>query len=302
MGIPGQSLALQTARRVGVDEEILKRALDHLSPEMKARQEHLRDLEIMKEELNSLRRELFREMQDTKESKRKYLELIANFKKDRDQWMDRAIKKTERKIDEMLDLSAVQNIFQKHERLQEVKQKLPEIVKAPPAGSVSPRKRIETLEEFEKAYPPGSKIFVPSIGAEGLIQGRANAKGDLLVVANSMRLTIPWNQLRPSHSISNPTQNAIRRASGVQATLTDSERTIDLRGKTQEDALALLEGQLDAAALSGEHRIKIVHGHGTEVLKRAVRSHLSRSVYVKKWRAAGPETGGDGVTWAELKD
>lgn len=302
MGIPGQSLALQTARRVGVDEEILARALNHLSPEMKARQEHLRDLETMKEELNSLRRELFKEMQDAKESKRKYLELIANFKKERDQWMDRAIKKTERKIDEMLDFSAVQNIFQKHERLQEVKQKLPEIVKAPPAGTTPQRKKIETLEEFEKAYPPGSKIFVPSIGGEGLIQGRANSKGEILVLANSMRLTLPWTQLRPSHSISNPTQNALRRASGVQVTITDSERTIDLRGKTQEDALSLLEGQLDAAALNGENRIKIVHGHGTEVLKRAVRAHLSRSVYVKKWRAAGPETGGDGVTWAELKD
>lgn len=302
MGIPGQSLALQTARRVGVDDEILARALNHLSPEMKARQEHLRDLETMKEELNSLRRELFKEMQDAKESKRKYLELIANFKKERDQWMDRAIKKTERKIDEMLDFSTVQNIFQKHERLQEVKQKLPEIVKAPPAGTTPQRKKIETLEEFEKAYPPGSKIFVPSIGGEGLIQGRANSKGEILVLANSMRLTLPWTQLRPSHSISNPTQNALRRASGVQVTITDSERTIDLRGKTQEDALSLLEGQLDAAALNGENRIKIVHGHGTEVLKRAVRAHLSRSVYVKKWRAAGPETGGDGVTWAELKD
>lgn len=302
MGIPGQSLALQTARRVGVDEAILERALSHLSPEMKARQEHLRDLETLKEELNSLRRDLFKEMQDTKESKRKYLEMIANFKKERDQWMDRAIKKTEKKIDEMLDFSSVQNIFQKHERLQEVKQKLPEIVKAPPAGTVPQRKKIETLEEFEKAYPPGSKIFVPSIGGEGLIQGKANSKGEILILANSMRLTLPWTQLRPSHSIANPTQNALRRASGVQVTMTDSERTIDIRGKTQDDAMSLLEAQLDAAALNGENRIKIVHGHGTEVLKRAIRSYLSRSVYVKKWRAAGPETGGDGVTWAELKD
>lgn len=302
MGIPGQSLALQTARRVGVDEAILERALSHLSPEMKARQEHLRDLETLKEELNALRRDLFKEMQDAKESKRKYLEMIANFKKERDQWMDRAIKKTEKKIDEMLDFSSVQTIFQKHERLQEVKQKLPEIVKAPPAGTVPQRKKIETLEEFEKAYPPGSKIFVPSIGGEGLIQGKANSKGEILILANSMRLTLPWTQLRPSHSIANPTQSALRRASGVQVTMTDSERTIDIRGKTQDDAMSILEAQLDAAALNGENRIKIVHGHGTEVLKRAIRSYLSRSVYVKKWRAAGPETGGDGVTWAELKD
>ncbi|MEK7358579.1 MAG: Smr/MutS family protein, partial [Bdellovibrionota bacterium] len=92
------------------------------------------------------------------------------------------------------------------------------------------------------------------------------------------------------------------RAGAVQVTLVDTERVIDVRGKSAEDAIGQLETQLDAAALNNEDRVKIVHGHGTEVLKRAVRAHLSRSVYVKKWKAAGPVTGGDGVTWAELKD
>jgi DNA mismatch repair protein MutS2 len=77
---------------------------------------------------------------------------------------------------------------------------------------------------------------------------------------------------------------------------------IDVRGKTAEDAIAILEMQLDAASVNSEDRVKIVHGHGTEVLKRAIRSHLSRSIYVKKWKAAPAETGGDGTTWAELKD
>lgn len=302
MGIPGQSLALQTARRVGVLGSIIDRALNYLSPEMKARQQSMSDLESMKEELLSLRRELIKEMSEAKESKRKYMELVQLFRKEKDQWLERTIKKTERKIDQMLDFTNVENIFKKHEKLQEVKQSLPEIVKASPAGGLAPRKKIESLEDFEKIYPPGSKIFVPSIGGEGLVQGKGNQKGEILVLANSMRLFVHWNQLRPPQSMANPTQNALRRASGVQVTLQDIERTIDVRGKSTDEALQLLDSQLDAASINGENRIKVVHGHGTEVLKRAVRSHLSRSLYVKKWRAAGPETGGDGVTWAELKD
>lgn len=302
MGVPGQSLALQTALRVGVSSDIIDRAVNYLSPEMRARQQNLNDLEAMKDELLSARRELTKELGDVRETKRKYMELVALFKREKDQWLDRAIKKTERKIDQMLDFAQVDNIFKKHEKLQEVKQNLPEIVKAPPAGSAPARKKIESLEEFEKVYPPGSKIFVPSINGEGLVQGKGNAKGEILVVANSMRLFIHWSQLRPTQSIANPTQSALRRASGVQVTLQDVERTVDVRGKNTDEALRLLESQLDAASLGSENRIKIVHGHGTEVLKRAVRAHLSRSLYVKKWRAAGPESGGDGVTWAELKD
>jgi DNA mismatch repair protein MutS2 len=75
---------------------------------------------------------------------------------------------------------------------------------------------------------------------------------------------------------------------------------VDLRGQTVEEALSKLEMELDQSARQKEDRIKIIHGHGTETLKKAVRTYLSRSVYVKKWKAGSSEQGGDGVTWAEL--
>ena len=117
-----------------------------------------------------------------------------------------------------------------------------------------------------------------------------------------MRLFVNWQQLKPSQSIQNPTSSIVRRTSGVQVTLQDTDRVIDVRGKTSEEAIEILEVLLDAASVNHEDRVKIVHGHGTETLKRSIRAHLSRSLYVKKWKAAGAETGGDGVTWAELKD
>jgi DNA mismatch repair protein MutS2 len=77
---------------------------------------------------------------------------------------------------------------------------------------------------------------------------------------------------------------------------------VDLRGKTVEDSLSILEMELDRAAANKEDRLKIIHGHGTEVLKKSVRTYLSRSVYVKKWKAGAPEQGGDGMTWVELME
>jgi DNA mismatch repair protein MutS2 len=301
MGVPGQSLAIQTARRVGVNEKVLDRALEYLSPETKLQHQHLREIEQMKEELQELRRRLFDESKQARESKRKYLEMIANFKKERDQWMERSIKKAEKKIDDMIDFASVDTLFKKHEKLAQIKQELPEVIKASSA-SAAKRPKLESAEDFEKLYPSGSVVFIPSIGQDGVIQGKANAKGEVPVLSNSMRLFIHWQQLRPSQGMQNPTQSIIRRSSGVTVTLQDSERVIDVRGKTSEEAVQLLETQLDAASLAQEDRVKIIHGHGTEALKRAVRAHLSRSVYVKKWKAAPVEGGGDGVTFAELKD
>jgi DNA mismatch repair protein MutS2 len=300
MGIPGQSLAIQTARRVGVDLRVIERAMDFLSPETKAQHQHLEEIEKMKEELQGLRNQLFDELKSARENKRRYMEMVQLFKKERDQWMDRAVKKAEKKIDTMIDNAAVEGIFKRHEKLAQIKNELPEVVKA--SQQIAKRPKMETAEDFEKIYPPGTIVFIPSIGQEGVIQGKANAKGEIPVLSNSMRLTIHWQQIKPPQSMQNPTQAIVRRSSGVQVTLQDSERVIDVRGKSADDAIGILETQLDAAALGGEDRVKIVHGHGTEVLKRAVRSHLSRSVYVKKWKAGPAETGGDGITWAELKD
>jgi DNA mismatch repair protein MutS2 len=300
MGVPGQSLALQTARRVGVNPEVLDRALNFLSPESKAQHQHLREIEQMREELQELRRNVIDELKGARENKRKYMDLVQLFKKERDQWMERAVKKAEKKIDDMIDHASVTDIFKRHEKLQNLKQEMPEVVKA--SQVTSKRSKIESVEDFEKIYPPGSVVFIPSVSQEGVIQGKANNKGEIPVLSHSMRLFVHWQQLKPPQSMQNPTQAIFRRSSGVTVTLQDTERVVDVRGKSAEDAVGILETQLDAAALNNEDRVKIIHGHGTEILKRAVRAHLSRSVYVKKWKAAPPETGGDGTTWAVLKD
>jgi DNA mismatch repair protein MutS2 len=42
--------------------------------------------------------------------------------------------------------------------------------------------------------------------------------------------------------------------------------------------------------------VRIIHGHGQGVLKKAVREHLSFSPYAVKYASGGPRDGGDGVT------
>jgi DNA mismatch repair protein MutS2 len=301
MGIPGQSLALQTAKRVGVSETIINRAMDFLSPEAKLQHQHLREIESLKDELQELRQNLQAEAKEVRDSKRKYQELIQKFRAEKDEWLGRTVKKAEKKIDNLLELAQVDSVFKKHEKLSQIRHELPEVVKA---STVQPlvRRKVESAEDFEKIYPPGSKVFIPSIAQEGVIQGKANSKGELPVLSHSMRLFVHWQQLKPPQNSVNPTAQIVRRSSTVTVSLSDSERVIDLRGFTVDEAISQLESQLDAASVAQEDRVKIIHGHGTEALKRAVRSYLSRSVYVKKWKAAAEVGGGDGLTWAELKD
>ncbi len=298
-GVPGQSLALTTAEKVGVPAKILDRALHFMSPQSKAQQTAMKELEKMRNEISGARLELRAQQEQANKKQQEYEKKLLEFERDKDAKLHKMVQQAQRDIDQMIEKARVEDIFKRHERLEKTKQELPQVVKSP--ESTTQAQTIDSLEAFEKAFPPGSQVYVASLSRDGVVQGQSNAKGEIPVLANSMRLMVPWQQLQPPRSAPNPTQNIVRRSAGVQVTFNESQRVIDLRGKSVDDAISQLEIELDQASIHNEDRVRIVHGHGTEVLKRAVRAYLSRSLYVKKWMAGAPESGGDGTTWAEIQ-
>ena len=75
---------------------------------------------------------------------------------------------------------------------------------------------------------------------------------------------------------------------------------LDLRGQRVDAALEQVENLLNQAALSGVPQIRIIHGHGTGALRRAVREYLHGHPLVA---SAGSDGDGsnDGATLVELK-
>src|SRR5205823_890102 len=59
---------------------------------------------------------------------------------------------------------------------------------------------------------------------------------------------------------------------------------VDVRGRTAEEALELLIPALDRAMVDGMPSLRIIHGHGTGRLKKALRAYLSTSSYVASFR------------------
>lgn len=295
-GIPGDSLAIQTAKRVGVSKEIVDRALEVLSPTTRARLQGLEQIEQLRSDIALLQEHLRKETQKATAAKNKYETLLHQLNKEKEAQLANTLRKAEKKVDEAIGLAKAGDIFERHRSLQEIKYNLPEIIKAKPIATGA----IESAEDFAKKFPTGSKVFVPSLNQDGIVQSAPNSKGEVMILSNSIRLQLPWQELRPPGKPQNPTAHLVRKSSGFTVALNEGETVLDLRGKTVESALEELEIALDKAAQVREDRFKIIHGHGTEALKKAVRTYLSRSIYVKKWKAGAPEAGGDGITWVEL--
>ncbi len=299
-GLAGDSLAIQMAKRVGVNSDVIERAVELLSPASRKRLESMEEIEQLKSDVGILRDHLKVETAKAKQLQFKYQKLVDDFEKEKESKLEKFLKQANTKVEEALTMAKVDQTFKKHQALQEIKTQLPEIVRA--KATVGTSSSLETSEDFAKAYPPGSKIFIPTLQQDGIIQSTPNSKGEVFVLASSMRLQLKWQDLKPPMKPQNPTAQIIRHSHGSTIPLQTEERVVDVRGKSVTDALEDLEFALDQATQLQEDRLKIIHGHGTETLKKTIRTFLSRSMYVKKWKAGSPEQGGDGVTWVEISD
>ena len=98
---------------------------------------------------------------------------------------------------------------------------------------------------------------------------------------------------RPAASLSN--------VSFRQGPSLDSYREINIIGQRAEAAMEQVDKLLDNAALAQVERVRIIHGHGMGILKRAVADLLKENPHVEKFYVAGPEEGGTAATIVELK-
>jgi len=78
------------------------------------------------------------------------------------------------------------------------------------------------------------------------------------------------------------------------------EPELEVRGRTIDEALPDLDKYIDDAYRAGLSSVRVVHGRGTGVLRKAVRDLLARHPLVRAVETPPPQEGGEGVTVAQL--
>jgi DNA mismatch repair protein MutS2 len=83
----------------------------------------------------------------------------------------------------------------------------------------------------------------------------------------------------------------------------DTATTAELKliGKKTDEAVDLVDKFLDEVFLNGLSEVRIIHGHGTGALRRAIADLLTGHPHVARFKPAGQDQGGSGATIVELK-
>jgi DNA mismatch repair protein MutS2 len=102
-----------------------------------------------------------------------------------------------------------------------------------------------------------------------------------------------------------PQAGASAKPSGIRVregpSFDGSYKEINLIGQRAEEACSVVDKFLDTAALAQVERVRIIHGHGMGILKRAIAELLAQNPHVEKFYVAPPEEGGSGATIVQLK-
>lgn len=83
----------------------------------------------------------------------------------------------------------------------------------------------------------------------------------------------------------------------------DARPAFELRllGLRAEEAIKMLERQLDLCALHNFKTFSVIHGKGEGILQQAVQDYLSNCPAVDSFAFAPPEDGGTGKTYVSLR-
>ena len=168
----------------------------------------------------------------------------------------------------------------------------------------------------------GDPVYLANIRQEGVVRKVPGgdvvatslievAAGHLLLKVRCDQLYVPRAVAKSSPALSQskpkgpPPGAAASTITGqqIEPVIPSPTNTIDLRGKDVENALACAWSFIDKAVLRGDNLLVIIHGHGTDRLKRALRHDLKeRSPYPLRFRGGEDGEGGDGVTIVKLGD
>lgn len=307
MGIPGGSSAIEIAGRLGMDEDLLERAVTLLRREDVRLEQTVNELQQRQRRLD---RDQVRLAELTTEAERAAREAAAIT--DRLQRTERDERKTvKRKLtDDLLKARAeVQAVLDALKRegtpakAREAKQRLAEIAEEA-RDRLAPVRDTVPLAELKA----GDAVEVVGLGVTGRLLEAPQDKKRLRVRVGETEMSVAAASLvglrgegdREPDGPRAFTAPVVARRSSLQAE-EEAPTVLDLRGRTAEEALEATVAALDRAALAGAPLLRLIHGHGTGRLKSVLRDYLTTSPYVADFRPGERAEGGDGVTVVTLR-
>jgi DNA mismatch repair protein MutS2 len=300
MGDPGQSHALDIAKKYGLPDSVLEAArellggisieFDNLIADLNEKragyEKALAELDRRQTELERKEREL---EEKTAKARLKESEILENAYREASDIVFKLKRQLHLQLDEMKKMDK-EKIREEIKQAEKTQKHLQEKRRRFEGGhGESPK-----TEEIAK----GDILFVRSLGYDATVLEVMPRHDRVRVRAGNMEIEVPISDTGKKKGMG----LSLSQKDRVRAEVPDEEITTKIRlvGLRVEEALSELEPFLNHAALAGFQEVVVIHGIGKGLLARAVREHLHGHPLVKSYRKGEQTEGGAGVTIVDL--
>ncbi len=317
IGIPGKSNAFAISSKLGLPDEIIASAKEHISEEEESFEDLLTNLEESRRTIEKEQNEIQSYKAEIASLKQKLEQKQERLDAQKDKILRQANEEARKILQDAKDVAdeTIRNIQKAGSQttikdLEKARTKIRDKI-----SEKNNKLSVTETKPTHKVLKPsqikqGDMVKVVTMGLKGTVSTLPDAKGDLFVQCGIIRskvnikdLVLAKEETMPGianykKSFSSTGSDTNRISMSKTATLSTE---INLLGKTVDEAIAELDKYLDDAYLSHAPSVRIVHGKGTGALRQAVQKHLKRVSYVKTFHLGEYGEGDAGVTIAEFK-
>jgi DNA mismatch repair protein MutS2 len=302
-GAPGKSAGLDIAARLGLPARLIERARAAMSERDRQMGELLRQLEAKLAEVSARLEELERERGELEKRERRMIEQMSRREQARLREIEAAAEAAQKQFDKQAQELIAQVLAAPGQKRQAEK-----ALRQAARVRREFEQTVQALREPEAKKEPAGEIRE---GARVRLRGVSQPAHVRKVLADG-RLEVDVGYLRMQAAREDVTEVLPAAPGGAKlpagVTLSAGPRwdtltrEINVIGKTADDAREEVDKFLDSAFLAGVTRVRVIHGHGMGVLKRAVEQLCRAHPHVEKFYPASPAEGGAGATIVELKE
>lgn len=309
IGIPGSSNAIEISKRLGLSDEITKKAVGFLSENKISFENILKQAEESRNAADKLSAEL----ENIKAEKDRELALIRaereRLEKELEKVTSTAKTETRRLVND--------KIAEAEELLDEIREiaKKSEISGAEIITARNLKNKLEDkkyiledsaeskLFDMKKAdiskLNPGDNVYSEKLGTEVTIVRVLQAKNQVEVSMGMVKTILPAEDIYIVIKIGEKKKKPVMINRKVSSDLPQAE--INILGQTVLEGVENVAAFIDKAVLGGLEEIKIIHGVGTGKLKAGIWDYLRTDKRIKEFRSGRYGEGEKGVTVITLK-
>ncbi|MYH41952.1 MAG: endonuclease MutS2 [Chloroflexi bacterium] len=299
MGIPGESNALAISERLGMPADVVEAARGAIAGDQRELARMLADL---REQLERAESRAGEAEHDRAEARRLRAELAARYEELEVESERRRAEATRRLDEELRDTERLLQRTRRQVEAARLEQAAADMARAreaaravrrpPPAPRPASGGRRGTV-----AVVPGARVWLAGMAVPGEAVSPPDARGEFELTLGALRTRARLAQVVRTEV---PRSDEGARVRLPSTPVDDPGESIEVRGRTLDEALPAVEEYLDRAIRSGRSRVLVIHGKGTGTLRRAVRELLARHPLVASHEPAESAEGGEGVTVAHL--